>query len=424
MLGFLNTLNLEFKKPNNYLAVLLAGYIFLLFFLSAFGDDDGNFYALNQAILWIGGPGFAVLAIVHYSIRPFVISTELTLYLILILWSLTGLMFAIDMERYFRYLRLMISIAMLWFAVAVVVYRSGNIFMCFLALWVTSLIYVGFSFFGGEVASLESWDRIEGLADNANGFANVCRIGILSGLFLISRKNPLILNIAILATFAMFMQGIVLSASRGNFVNLGLIILSFLVLKFINKKGGMFIVLFMLLLFSYGIYYVITEYLLTSNLLYRFVLLGTETDSLQSSEPRVMLYVKGWQTFLQNPVFGVGMNQFRFYSGGLGAHSDWIDLLATRGIFGFSLYLGIFAGLWRRMSRLKKRFNNHPVYHHRMIVFQVILISQLLGTFTYENHLAINDMCIIAFLASYTWYLKKKELPKQLATDQINPASV
>ena len=404
------------QKPNHYLTWILAGFIFLLFFLSAFSTVSPQFFLLNQAILWGGGPVLAIITISHFTKRPFALPPEMLLYFFLLIWSLSGLLVVIDMSKYFRYFRLMFSISILWFSIAVVIYRTGNIRFCIISLWLTCLLYVGYSFLGGEVAQMAYWQRIEGLAGNANGFANIARIGILAGLFLMTKESGKILKLTILGSIALFIYGIFLSASRGNFLNLGVIILLFLIFKYIHKKGGIFIVLGIILGFIYGAYYVITEYLLTSNVINRF--LNLDPERLADSEPRIELYIKGWKMFLSNPLFGVGMNQFTFYSGKHGAHSDWMDLLATRGIVGFILYLMIYILLWRRFSRLKKRFKNTYI-HHQMIIFQLTLISQLLVSFTYENHLAINDMTIIAILTGYSWYLEKSALAKQTVLSKV-----
>lgn len=78
-----------------------------------------------------------------------------------------------------------------------------------------------------------------------------------------------------------------------------------------------------------------------------------------SYEERMWLRQTAWQAFAENPVFGLGVGQFRSYSvahGGpdLYAHNNFLELLANSGVAGFALYYGAIAlmirALWKGLA--------------------------------------------------------------------------
>lgn len=95
--------------------------------------------------------------------------------------------------------------------------------------------------------------------------------------------------------------------------------------------------------------------------LFNDILSGAEAVSSggNSYEERMWLRQIAWQAFLENPVLGLGVGQFRYYSvmhGGpdLYAHNNFLELLANSGIVGFVLYYGaialMFRVLWRNLG--------------------------------------------------------------------------
>lgn len=65
---------------------------------------------------------------------------------------------------------------------------------------------------------------------------------------------------------------------------------------------------------------------------------------------RILYYIFGWQDFIENPVHGIGLWQFKNIHWGFPIHSEYIVHLAEGGIIGFAMYLmflwGMLRGLW------------------------------------------------------------------------------
>lgn len=111
--------------------------------------------------------------------------------------------------------------------------------------------------------------------------------------------------------------------------------------------------------------YVVSQYFISlgSRLmdLLNDILSGAEAVSSggNSYEERMWLRQTACQAFMENPVLGLGVGQFRSYSvahGGpdLYAHNNFLELLANSGIVGFTLYYGSVAlmikSLWNGLS--------------------------------------------------------------------------
>jgi len=57
-----------------------------------------------------------------------------------------------------------------------------------------------------------------------------------------------------------------------------------------------------------------------------------------STAIRIYLAKLGLQAFMDNPIIGVGVNNFMIYSGGIYSHNNYIELLAGLGIVGFIIF--------------------------------------------------------------------------------------
>ena len=105
-------------------------------------------------------------------------------------------------------------------------------------------------------------------------------------------------------------------------------------------------------------------------------------------ETRKGMYREGWKMFLDHPIAGVGLGNFLGKSTSEGySHSDYIEVLSTTGVVGFTLYFPIYLVLWLRIARVKKRTND-PKEKYQMGVYQALIVTTLFiggGTPTFLN---------------------------------------
>lgn len=83
-------------------------------------------------------------------------------------------------------------------------------------------------------------------------------------------------------------------------------------------------------------------------------LLGSgDTDG--SSRTRIAYFTDALEVFLQNPIFGVGCDGYRYLSSSSNySHTNYTELLSTLGIAGFMLYYSFFATFLKKSLKTRK----------------------------------------------------------------------
>ena len=69
--------------------------------------------------------------------------------------------------------------------------------------------------------------------------------------------------------------------------------------------------------------------------------LTTVADSNNSSAHRIDMWVEAIEMVTQNPFFGIGLGEFKYYTGHLIAHNSHLNLVGETGLPGYFLWLGI-----------------------------------------------------------------------------------
>ncbi|MDQ0155368.1 O-antigen ligase family protein [Robertmurraya andreesenii] len=90
----------------------------------------------------------------------------------------------------------------------------------------------------------------------------------------------------------------------------------------------------------------------------------TESTGAQTSY-RVQLYLSSFQTFLDNPLFGIYGPFGNQMNAVIGGHSGWLDLMAYYGLFGS---LPLFIGIYLILRRQLLFYFNHPYFIYLLIV--------------------------------------------------------
>ena len=143
------------------------------------------------------------------------------------------------------------------------------------------------------------------------------------------------------------------------------------------------ITVFLLIAFIGAAFYIIRNVYLGSDSYQRM------QDKMDTgSQSRILFYEKAWEIFLKHPIFGGGLDQFKYLSGtGSYAHSTYAEALADFGFVGCVLYFTpIIATTCRIIGRVLKPDRNYSDY-----LLLAFCLSQLfIGTmqiFFMEFHL-------------------------------------
>ena len=116
------------------------------------------------------------------------------------------------------------------------------------------------------------------------------------------------------------------------------------------------------------------------------------------------MYSFGFNLFLENPLFGIGFNNFQeyFYTGQY-SHSDYIESLASTGIVGFILYQGSYFVLLLKSFKLFLRSNPNSNYrfYYAFIIITVILLKFIgLSIILYNSPIVMLIFVSIIFLSN------------------------
>lgn len=190
---------------------------------------------------------------------------------------------------------------------------------------------------------------------NANQHVNLTSynlvIGFMLGIFFMRIsifewsfiKKVLFIIGEVLIVFAIFLSG-----SRKVLIPIAIMIIA----QFWDKKraGGIII----------GTAVVVMSAYLIMKVPVLYQILGSRLEGIfsgvadASSQERVLLIKDSFRVYLNNPVLGVGINQYLHYSiAGLYAHNNYLEILANFGTIGFFVYYSIIIYSISRLCKLK-----------------------------------------------------------------------
>lgn len=127
----------------------------------------------------------------------------------------------------------------------------------------------------------------------------------------------------------------------------------------------------------------------------------------KSTRDRAFLSEYAWQTFLQSPLIGIGVDAFRFYELNpikLYAHNNYLELLSTLGVLGTGIYYSMPAFTTIKLGRSVKRGK---------LTFSVlsvaILISLLIGDVVSVSYVQETLQLYLAMIFGISRYIMYRE---------------
>jgi O-antigen ligase len=222
----------------------------------------------------------------------------------------------------------------------------------------------------GEFLSALSGEeiRVYSIVTNPNtiGQQTIPYVGFLIYMFKETKNRQIRIALILLIIFAA--ATIIFTGSRKGILGLGLAISLYYLFQGAGQKRRVqlkdFILFSVFITAVIALVPIILNETIAGNRLLEFML-----DPL-SEQKRINMYVDGWKMFIDNPIFGVGLGNYRLMSPYLGAaHSDYMEILSGTGIVGFFLYFSMyFAGLARLLRVRKLSLSDNEQHHIRMIL--------------------------------------------------------
>lgn len=261
---------------------------------------------------------------------------------------------------------------------------------------------------------------------NVNAVGVVCMFGIANLLYLLigAKKNPLVVTlVAILVLLLAFV--VAKSVSRKAMIAAGVLIAFWLLFcyrqAFGKQDAFLRIVLFVVIIVGmYMAYQWFLKREAASVEYIRFRFDRMKDDDSGSTMIRSNLIREGFQVFLDHPILGVGMNNFRYYNSyQLYAHCSYIELLTCTGIVGaFLLGMPIVRALAHYVRALTKKRNLSGTARTEtwfvlalFVTFLVLLWTQILF---YEVYL----MYMFALITAYIETLDGKDAAQEKRTEK------
>jgi len=226
-------------------------------------------------------------------------------------------------------------------------------------------------------------ERFTSINDNPNGLAFQLLVGFIAVLFFFNRTN--IFGKGVIGSIAILLfYNIAISGSRKAMISYVLISFCFIFFSFSAKKSIFyFCILAMIGMFA-GTY--LFSLVSDTAVVQRFYYLSGDTGA---ADMRVQLYKEAFYAFSDNPVFGIGLDNFRLYSSsGLYAHSNYMELLADTGLIGFCIYYFIYVKIWMFSSKIRKLENNTEQAVFLSGLFKCVFVLVLIigtGSVQYDN---------------------------------------
>lgn len=234
---------------------------------------------------------------------------------------------------------------------------------------------------------------------NVNDIGIMATIGILIGIILFRNTNKFMKLLLIISIpFLLYLD--VIAASRKAIL---MLLICLCGMRMLNNPTKMFrnilliaigILLTMYLIFEVPFFYELIGWRMEGM---AAILRGDTVDADSSAITRALMIQSAMNVFYDNPIFGVGLDNFRFFNAVrlTYSHNNFVEIAANLGIIGFISYYWIF--VYIILDYLKKHKRHEEMRSFLFLVIMAYLI----------NHVAmvtILDMPQCVFIFFYIAY--------------------
>ena len=317
-------------------------------------------------------------------------------HIIFLTWSILGIIGGYNTVYlsvlFGKMLTVLQLIILSYFLYALAIHMRSIIWLewsCLLGILISTM-YV-FLTNGGNLGA----ERISGLQNNSNYFALILLLSIVISLHLFKRYNGIIIKSFLIFNIGIAFYLLLAAGSRKGLIGFFLILCFEIGYNlFFSEKGkrikSMFFGVFVIVL----VLMVCVPMFVASPFFYRFQNLERYVtgkhlvNQERSIQGRHGLANIGIKIAIDNPIFGVGHDQLRSFTGGSYAHSNVIEVLANTGFLGFFVYYSAWMVIaFRLILAWKIRiFNLAKIYLYLvMMIGLVILVYELFSVTYYDK---------------------------------------
>ncbi|MFQ5753863.1 MAG: hypothetical protein ACE5HI_17895, partial [bacterium] len=161
------------------------------------------------------------LFLIYFLYQKLKLQPEVMLFFAWLIWSIIGLITAIDLNLYVQNLKTIIQMAVLIFTVAGITALNRNLITLMFAIALGGAIVLLSGYFTGDfqiASDISSRTRAMGLAENANEFAYLLLFLIFAIFFFWESRSSLGWRVLLLTLVTFAVLGIIYSGSRKIFL--------------------------------------------------------------------------------------------------------------------------------------------------------------------------------------------------------------
>jgi len=295
-----------------------------------------------STLLLLGLVVFSVTDILinKYNYRS-LITGEMVVWAAFIIYALlAGMLLAADKDLVITAVKMMSKYLLIWIYMIYISKRDNDNHFIICSLY----IMTWFQIVSALIRPYYIANRLTlGAGNNANDYANFLLIGLIVTIILSVRSNNRFFHlINIILTFEIVYQ-IIMTASRQGFIGMIFVLIGSIFIsidkqtiarRFRNHKQAL-VIAFVVVVVSF-----LVSYFMDQSFVYKRLIASFLSGQFSG---RDKLFYESIKVFMDNPIFGVGLDNFRVYSTiKQYSHITWMELLSTTGLVGFSIYLVFF----------------------------------------------------------------------------------
>lgn len=358
------------NKNHNPIFILGLFIVFVIVFLIALGP-----YLKQQQIVTMGLlPILAGIAFLYDSKTIFRDKKEFLIFLLIFLLSLTSAFYYIGYEEFTTSLSSLFG-AVIGAFIAIGLTKNTNYSNYFHVGYILAiLILFGIMIIEGNIGmnfatAIAYRDRF---MLNANAYSYFCIFANFSLFYLYLKfKTKSLLSLLVVLPI-LFLIIALTTQSRAGLLLLLLINLAFWLFISKPKNSSKFKKLITRVIIVFTLIVVAIQFV---NIYQGSRLQNRVVQKEGTQDSREILFLEGIETFTDNPILGVGLGQFPFFSKyHLFTHNSYSEILAEQGVLGGILLFSLFLiPLFKSYKNFRKDSKN-PIFKFYLLFFVVFLL--------------------------------------------------
>jgi len=332
--------------------------------------------------------GLAVFdQMVHGKVKVY-INKVIATYLIFVFYAIISFFWADSEEYYFELFKKIVfcAIIVFFFFNMLKWYKIKEWFLYGVVLSGLINILIYFGFFEYSIDEIEIIpNRFNGTMGNANSLAILMSLSLFSSILLynfILKKRLNVFKWMFLLNIPLSLLIIFETGSRkGIIFGMGGLFVFFI--PFFKSKKDMIVATFFAGLLLLSFYYIVQDDEIAEQIGFstqRFEAAQSTiegSDYEESSEERIFFTKEAFNIWMNNPILGIGFNNFRYYFGTY-AHNNYAEIAATLGLIGIILFYLIYYLIFRSV------FSVPEIYlRHSLLIYMFIILLMDVGWVSY-----------------------------------------